>query len=61
MQTELLTIIQFCKATNVGKTRAYQLIGSGQIEAVKLGKRTLIPRIAMEKFIASLPSYLEKA
>lgn len=57
MQTELLTIPEFCKAINLGKTSAYKLINTGKIKALKLGKKTLVPRSSIDEFIASLPVY----
>ncbi len=57
MQTELLTIPEFCAQVNVGRTNAYRLINEGQVKAVKLGKKTLIPRAEMLKWIESLQPY----
>jgi len=57
MQTELLTIPQFCAHVNIGRTNAYRLINEGQIKAVKLGKKTLIPRVEMLKWIETLQPY----
>lgn len=57
MQTELLTIPEFCRTANVGRTNAYRLINEGSIKAVKVGKKTLIPRVAMESWIAALQPY----
>ena len=57
MKPELLTIPEFCKSAKVGRTVAYSLINKGEVKAVKLGKKTLIPRSAMDEFIASLPVY----
>lgn len=57
MQKELLTILEFCQAVNCGRTRAYQLINSGHLIAVKNGKKTLIPRSEMLKWIQSLQPY----
>lgn len=57
MQPELLTILQFCQAVNCGRTRAYQLINEKKVIAIKNGKKTLIPRTEMLKFIASLDLY----
>lgn len=60
MTPELLTINQFCEIANCGKTNTYKLINNGQLKAVKLGKKTLIPKDAMENFIANLKSYPTK-
>jgi excisionase family DNA binding protein len=39
----------------IGRTKLYELIRSGQIEAVKLGRRTLIRADSARNFIDSLP------
>ena len=50
-----LTINQFCAAVPCGRTKAYELIADGEIEAMKLGKKTLIPRAELERLQARLP------
>ena len=60
MKIELLTIPQFCKATNICRTIVYRLINEGRLKAVKVGKKTLIPQSALEEFVASLPAYTDK-
>ncbi len=44
-----------CEALRIGRTKLYQLFASGDIKAVALGGKTLIPRAALEAFLASLP------
>jgi len=60
MKSELLTIPEFCKTTNIGRTVTYKLINQGDIEAVKVGKKTLITRSSLDAFVSSLPSYKSK-
>jgi len=60
MQKELFTIPECCKTLNLGPTTLYKYINQKRIRAVKLGKKTLIPRDAIDEFIASLPSYIEE-
>lgn len=60
MQTELLTLSEFCKAVNLGRTSVYKLINAGKVKALKLGKKTLVPRSSLDEFIASLPAYGEQ-
>jgi hypothetical protein len=43
------------KAWGIGHDKIYDAIRRGQLEARKLGKRTILTEAAMEKFIASLP------
>jgi excisionase family DNA binding protein len=50
-----LTINEFCAAFNCGRTKAYELIGTGEVEAIKLGKKTLIPYAELERLQARLP------
>jgi excisionase family DNA binding protein len=50
-----LTVNQFCSAVPCGRTKAYELIADGEIEAIKLGTRTLIPRGELERLQARLP------
>jgi hypothetical protein len=37
------TIPQFCEASGIGRTLAYNEISSGRLHVVKVGSRTLIP------------------
>lgn len=39
---QLLTIPEFCAWARIGRTKAYQEIGSGSLQALKIGRRTLI-------------------
>lgn len=45
------SIKEACRATSLGRTRLYQLIAAGQLEAVKIGNRTLIPAHALHKLL----------
>ncbi len=57
MQSELLTIPQFCESVKCGRTFAYKLLAKSEVPAIKLGKKTLIRRADMEAWIASLNPY----
>lgn len=39
------------RVTSLGRTRIYQLIAAGRLEAVKVGSRTLIPAHALRKLL----------
>ena len=48
---------EFCAAYGMGRTRLYDLIAQGKIEAVKDGPKTLIPVESAESWAASLPRF----
>lgn len=43
-EPDLLSVTEFCHALNVGRTTAYQIIASGEVTPIRIGRRTLIPR-----------------
>ncbi len=53
----LLTISEACETIRIGRTKFYQFLNSGDIKAVKIGKKTLIPVSELENFINNLPQY----
>ena len=57
MTSELLTLTEFCKTANVGKTKAYELINRGEVPAVKLDNKTMIRRSDVENWLSSLQAY----
>lgn len=44
-------------ATGLGRTKIYQLINSGELQARKIGKRTLILKDDLETFLSGLDVY----
>lgn len=60
MNKKLLSINEFCEFANIGRTYTYQLINAGKIKAVKLGNKTLIPKIEMDNWLETLPAYTSK-
>lgn len=53
----LLTIPETCEMLKLGRTRLYSLISQGDITARKIGKKTLIEKTELERWVASLPAY----
>ena len=52
---ELITvrIKDACRITGIGRSKLYELIESGDIEVVKVGRMTLVPISALKSFIES--------
>ena len=53
---EHLTIAETVDRFRIGRTRLYELIGSGEIDAIKLGRRTLVKTASLREFFSKLPS-----
>ena len=57
MNKDLLTIEDICQELGIGKNTAYSLIRDQKIKSAKVGKRHLIHRAELQKYIAStIPS-----
>jgi hypothetical protein len=58
MTTETIayTIPGAVKATGLTRTRLYNLMGEGLIEAIKCGRRTLIRAESLRNYIEALPA-----
>jgi excisionase family DNA binding protein len=50
-----LTIPDAAKALGIGRTGLYGLIGSGAIQARKIGNRTVVPTESLRAYLTSLP------
>jgi excisionase family DNA binding protein len=55
LQPEGLSLPQACKVAGLGRTTVYQAIAEGQLVARKVGKRTIILRQDLHRFLAALP------
>ncbi len=50
----LLTVQDFMKATSLGRTKVYELIGNGALESVTVGRRRMIPTAALTDWVERL-------
>ena len=58
MKSEILgySINGACQAIPCGRTKLYQLIAAGQLDAKKLGNKTIITRGSLVRLVDSLPT-----
>lgn len=47
----LLTVSELEAALRIGRNCAYQLVKSGQIRSIHVGRKILIPRAAVEDYL----------
>jgi excisionase family DNA binding protein len=52
----LLSVNSACQILGLSRTSLYALMASGRIRSVTVGRRRLVPREAIDEFIASLPT-----
>lgn len=55
IQQENFSIGETVRLFGIGRTKLYELIQNGEIEAIKLGRRTLIRAESARSFIDRLP------
>jgi excisionase family DNA binding protein len=48
-----LTIPEAAKRLGIGRNSAYRAAANGELPTIRLGKRILVPRIALEKKLES--------
>lgn len=52
-----MTIEDACSAIGIGRTKLYEAINSGALKAKKYGKRTIILKSDLERFLENLKPY----
>lgn len=59
LQPEKFTysVEEACAATSLGTTKLYELLKDGKLEAKVLGRRTMITRASLQRYIDSLPAW----
>ena len=50
------SITDAASASGIGRTKLYEFIRDGRLEARKMGRRTLIPAASLHALLASLPT-----
>jgi excisionase family DNA binding protein len=56
----LISINKTCEITGLGRSKIYDLLRVGKLEAVKCGRRTLLRSSVVDAFIDALPKAVGK-
>jgi excisionase family DNA binding protein len=48
---QTLTVEEAAALLGIGRTSAYQAVASGQLPVVRIGRRLLVPRAALERLL----------
>ena len=54
MERQLLTAEEVAEALHIGRTRVYELLYSGELRSVKIGRLRRIPVDSLREYIAAL-------
>lgn len=57
MEKTLLSVAEASQRLSIGKTKLYEILNAGQIKAVRIDKRTLIPVSALDDFTNGLQPF----
>jgi len=52
-----MTIPEFSEWSGLGRTKIYELMGSGELPAIKIGRRTFIRTAAAEDWLSAQPAF----
>ena len=50
---DVVTIKQLMQMLNIGKNKAYELIKNKTIQTVRIGKKYIIPKVAVIQFLSN--------
>ena len=53
----MVSIADTVALTGCSRSLIYQLIATGRLKAVKVGRRTLIPHAELQRWVESLPTF----
>jgi excisionase family DNA binding protein len=57
----VLTVVEVAKILRIGKISAYQAIERGEVPSIRIGRRILIPRFALEQLLTRPSAPKQKA
>jgi excisionase family DNA binding protein len=52
--SRLLSVVEASRELGISRSLLYELLAAGSLRSAKIGRRRLIPRDAIDEFIASL-------
>jgi excisionase family DNA binding protein len=53
MDADLYRIEEAAQVLRIGRSKAYELIRSGELPVVRIGRAVRVPRAALEKWVAA--------
>jgi hypothetical protein len=48
---QVYSVVETAKILHIGRNLAYELVGTGQIPSIRLGKRIVVPAVALRRML----------
>lgn len=52
LEKQTLTVPETARVLGIGRNSAYEAVRTGEIPSLKIGRRVLVPRLAVERLLA---------
>jgi excisionase family DNA binding protein len=49
----LFSVLEAARSCGIGRTKLLELVAAGEIRTIRIGKRRLVPRAELERYVAS--------
>ena len=56
-EPEVLTVIEVAKILRIGKNKAYNLVNEGRLSSIKVGGKTIVPKMCLVTFLLDANNY----
>lgn len=56
-EPEVMTVLEAAKVLRLGKNKTYDLINSGRLSSIKVGGKTIIPKMCIVSFLTDTKNY----
>ena len=54
---EMMTVAEVAKALRIGKNKAYNLVNDGRLSSIKVGGKTIVPKMCLVTFLLDTNNY----
>lgn len=56
-EPEVLTVVEAVNILRIGKNKAYNLVNDGRLSSIKVGGKTIIPKMCLDSFLMDTNNY----
>ena len=56
MEKQALSILEAAEILGISRSTAYEAAKTGELPTIKLGKRILVPLVALERMLSEVPA-----